>query len=184
MTRVAMLALAVALAAPGLGAQADDTLTAGMKIRVHSDPGGEFEGRLLSTQGGVLDIASGHSRVQVPLVDVTRLEVARGKDRGLGMRRGALVGAPVGVIAGVGLLLREDECSTSLVTGLTTCDRPSKPLTVGVATLVGVAVGAFVGHALGVERWEAMTPPGRSTTLRLTPWVSPAGGAGIALTLR
>lgn len=184
MTRAGIVALGLLLAASAAEAQGDDTLTAGMKVRVRSEPGGEFEGRLVSTQGGVLDIASGRSRVQVPLGDVTRLEVARGGDRSLGARRGALVGAPVGLIAGGALLLRDDSCRTSPLTGVTTCEQPSTPLTIGLATLVGIGVGAFIGHALGVERWEAVTPPGRSATLRVTPWLAPTGAAGIAVTLR
>lgn len=183
--RLTLLMLLLAAAgARTLPAQATtDSIAVGMRVRAHDESGGTYEGRLASTADGVLEIASERSRVRLPVGQVMRLEVSRGRDAGHGMRFGALVGGTVGVLGGIVFLLDDSRTCDYDFTGALACEKTPKLRNFATSVAAGAGVGLFLGRMLGHERWEEVGVPRTRLSLHVTPWVAPRGG-GVAIALR
>ncbi len=141
-----LLLLLIPLSFTSLAAQ--DTLTAGDKVRVTTDKE-RVVGYLTAIEGDQLTL---DASLVLPLASVTRLEVSRGQKSMAG--RGALIGAGAGAVAGV-------------VTGLAVCAASScgfeADLTGVVAlvlgaggALVGAGIGALIGSFIKTDRWETV----------------------------
>ncbi len=151
---------------------AQDTLTAGDKVRVTTDKE-RVVGYLTASERDQLTL---DSRLVLPLASVTRLEVSRGQKSMAG--RGALIGAGAGAVAGV-------------VTGLAVCAASScgfeADLTGVVAlvlgaggALVGAGIGALIGSGTKVDRWETV----QLDRIRVSLTTIASGGLGATVRVR
>jgi len=111
------------------------------------------EGRVVTTRGDTITLASGESTSRHSLGSARRIEVSRGR------RSHWLVGAGAGFVLGAGstFLLLNQGGSTN------PCDRSANQDAIGpgacagLATLGGVAgagVGAVIGGLFRTERWQ------------------------------
>ena len=162
------LALA-SLLALGPSGQADErppALAPGLRVRVTAGAdGGKIAGPIRGTLAAidasqitidVLDGGPGASRVRIPIERVSKLEASRG-------RHGhALLGAAIGFAgaAAAGAILGDSGPSVSCPVPPNPCGGSSPKLGQALAAgLLGLPVGALVGHFVRTERW---TPVGLS----------------------
>jgi hypothetical protein len=108
---------------------------------------GRLVGQLQSADDSTITVRDGRGRDrQVARADVSSFEVSRGRgDRGRGARRGFLIGAAIGVAAG--LALGSDDGFV---------DPGAAALLLGGASGV---LGLGVGYSVAGEKWESTPPP-------------------------
>jgi len=115
-------------------------------------------GKLLAIDADYLSVTAKARTIRLPRATVTGLEISSGRSRG----RGALIGAGIGVLVGLGWgAVEYSGCESQ---GQAWCD-----LALGIPVLTA-SVGAIVGLAIGRERWAEVSP----TTFDLG--VMPAAG--------
>ena len=147
--------------------------TVGDRVRISRFGGSARAGRLVARTSDSLVVRwMNGSQERVPVFEVGRLEVSRG-------RRRYLIGGPVGglaVGAGIGLLLRNvrDHDMGD--------DRPSNSNIIPVSIASGTVLGTLIG-AMGTERWQPAPVSASATRIGL---VMPAqrGGIGVAVSGR
>lgn len=135
------------LAVPSFGAEGEPVLVPGARVRVTAprlapEP---LVGAVEALPGETLVLESRKRgpAVRIPLDEITRLEISRGRPR----RKGALLGAAIGGAVGLAITLScssESDCDTAAVGAL--------------YGLGGLALGAAVGAAATRERWEDLPP--------------------------
>jgi hypothetical protein len=110
----------------------------------------------------------GHGAVLVPYTDILKIEASRGRSRWRGMGRGVLIGTGVGVIAG----LAQGDDPEGMLMAFSATD---KAMIFGV---LAMPLGAVIGAAVGVERWESVEPA--KVRFGLLPV---RGGAGVSVSV-
>lgn len=162
MRRVALL-IAVSLAAPVLALPAQDTPTAGQRVRIKTTSSLEW---LVGTLSGADDDSlrlwiQGSDSVRTVAVarsSVMQFEVSRGQHSNAG--RGAIAG---GAIFGTLGLLAGASCASDQHGWLTCSSADAVRITV-LAALEGAGFGALVGAVSHSERWQsAPLSPSRVT---------------------
>ena len=152
---------------------AAQTLTPGSRVRVTDPFEGTRAGTLVALTADTLEVrVAGRSESsRLPLAEVTRLEVSRGKQRhisraGKGLAIGVGVGAVAGFIAG------EDDCRNEWL-----CITRPQGAVLGGAFFgaVGGAIGLLTG-VIPSETWEKVPLEGRRVSL-----VAPSFGRGVGL---
>ena len=90
----------------------------------------------------------------IPFGGVTRLDVLRGKNKALGIRRGATIGGGIGVLAGllIGSAAGVSDCTEFL------CGLDALNYVFG-GMLLGAGVGAGVGASYPPDRWVRVNLP-------------------------
>ena len=146
------------LALSSVGAQAQDAgltstmqaMTVGQRVRVDVSQVGRLEGRFLVANGATLTLDRDDVPVQLRLPDIERLWV-----RGRSTRRGALVGALVGVAFGIWIGTEAaDVCDIDGEPCFTTAEAAA------VGGLLSGAGGAVVGAGIGfaIPTWRLRFP--------------------------
>jgi hypothetical protein len=130
-------------------------IPAGAKVRIGSRvmPGGVVEGRVTSSTDDTLglivaseDSPFGGGMMTIPRESVTSLQISTGK-HGHALW-GALVGAAAFAAWGAAAAVDPNDCGSD---SIAFCSRGEA---VGGMALVGAGVGALVGAAVKVERWQ------------------------------
>jgi len=142
----------------------------GQRVKLREAGGGRswIEGRVVAQDAQSLEILLEEGTMSVPLEEIEKLEISRGKARNAGT--GALVGGIVVGAAGLGLgiaMASDDFFDTS-------------GSDVVAVTFLGIAAGALVGGAIGAaiktEKWDEVKK------LEFGVIVAPDNNMGIALT--
>jgi hypothetical protein len=132
-------------------AQADIAmhLRAGDWLRVRTHAGAPTTGRLMAVEDGWLRLNVRKDRVmELPLVDVERLEVSLGRRRG----RSALVGAGAGLLGGV---------LVGALIAYTDSGRGGANMAAIGVPLFTVPAGALLGALVAPHRYLHVSPPYR-----------------------
>jgi len=170
------LALAVVLGLMlGGSVRADElpSILPGSRVRVSSSTLasgsaiGSFVG--VESESVVLGNAAGGSPFRVPLNTISKLEVSVGRRSQAG--RGAMIGAAIGVTPG--LLLTFGDYSSD-VHG----DGPSVAAVAAMGAAGGALLGAAIGWALKVDRWQVVEGPVAGVAV-----VPLRGGAAVSVRL-
>jgi len=123
----------------------------GQHVRVDVSQIGRVEGRFLVANGTTLTLARDDVPIQIRLPDIERLWV-----RGRATRKGAFIGAGVGVLVGIvgGLLISSVACEPIDGGDCTAAE------VAAVTGLLGGAGGAVVGAAVGfaIPTWRLRFP--------------------------
>ncbi len=147
---------------------AQDTLTAGDKVRVTTDED-RVVGSLVSLDNNLLTL---EGSLMFPLASLTKLEVSRGRRvswaaTAIGFFGGLAVGLAVGWFA-----LQDDY-------GAPTCsNEPACPIVIGAFAVGGAAIGAA---AFKTDRWEEV--PLDRISVSLTPTIPDGFGVTVRVTL-
>jgi hypothetical protein len=157
---------------------AQDTLTAGDKVRVTTDEQ-RIVGHWVSFDGNRLTLTSEDrdSSLVLPFASLTKLEVSRGQKSAIakGAGIGFLVGAGVG--AGVGALIGASQ-------GENVCSDECRVAFAGIGALAGGAVGTLVSLGIGAasksERWVSVP----LEEIRIGLSLHSADGIAISVSLR
>jgi hypothetical protein len=161
--------LAVGSARPTIGlAQVSFPLPAvESRVRVHRIDAPRVVGTVVPWGADTVAVRTDDSRtvMPIPVASITGYEMLTGRDRWRGARRGAAVGAGVGVLL-IGLAIREDlDCGD--------CYIPASVVAVPAA-LVLTVLGSGVGTVIAPARWttvgarrESRLPTGARVGLRL-----------------
>lgn len=147
-TRVACILLALWCASPTMGfAQTSFPLPAvEARVRVHRVDAPRVVGTVVAWGPDTVAVRTDDSRTvtPIPVAAITGYEQLTGRDRWRGARRGAAIGAGVGVLL-IGLAIRDDlDCSD--------CYIPATVVAVPAA-LVLTVVGSGVGAVIAPARW-------------------------------
>ena len=152
------------------------TLTPGSRVRITHPGEGTRTGTVVALTADTLEVrlAGRIEPAHLPLAELTRLDVSRGRERHMGNAgKGLVIGAVAGVVAG--LAAGDDDCSNKLVC----ISRPAGAV-LGGAFFGGI--GGVLGLVSGVipsESWERVPLQERRVSL-----VVPAHGRGAGLGLR
>ena len=153
----AALGLLATFASPLVARAQPPLLTPGARLRVSAPPAhiSESKGTLLHATADSLTIAFYGRPVPVtlPIADVSLLHVTTGKNRGVGLLRGAGLGLVVGALVGAALGSLGEDCTEY------DCSAWGGVLGGGA----GLVVGGIVGVAVAPDRWETV-PLGHQRT--------------------
>ena len=146
-----------------------------VRVTLRTGPGLEYVGNLDAWQGESLELSgSGLAHQSIPLSDLAKLEISRGK-KGHWLV-GALIGTGVGI--GAGLLISsgnnaDDPASNDPFSGFagSVAEQGTNMGIVFVSTLAGAGLGALVGALIKTEKWEEVpipraSPQGPATVAR------------------
>ena len=154
----AALGLLATFASPPVARAQPPLLTPGARLRVSAPPANivESKGTLLHATADSLTIAFYGRPVPVtlPIADVSRLHVTTGKNRGVGLLRGAGLGLVVGALVGAAL-------GDAFGGDCTEYDCWAVAGVLGGGA--GFAVGGIVGVVAAPDRWETV-PLGQQRT--------------------
>ena len=164
--RLFMATTILSLSPAGLAGQtATSPIPADSRIRVttHAGPGLEYVGSLDAWRGDSLEMSgSGLNHQAIPLSDLAKLEISRGR-KGHWLV-GALIGTGVGL--GAGLLATsannaDDPASNDPISGAAgaIAEQTFDVGIVFVSTLAGAGIGALVGALIKTEKWEEVPIP-------------------------
>lgn len=170
------------------GHVADTSIAPGDRVRVTA-PSMDLEkgvGTVAALETDTLVVNTGEraDALEVPLADVTKLEVHRGQKSRTG--RGALIGAGVGALAGVATVAiacasTTGGCDFSESGGSDELsDLAVATALVLMGTVVGAGVGAIIGLATRVDRWQAVP----LDDIRVGPSPVTPDGVAVSVTLR
>jgi hypothetical protein len=134
-----------------------------VRVTTHSAPGLATAGTLESWDGESFElVGSGFAPQTIPLSDLAKLEISRGK-KGHWLA-GTLIGAGLGI--GVGLLVAagdnvDDPASNDPFIGFahSISEQGMDMSIVLVSTLAGAGLGALVGALIKTEKWEEVPIP-------------------------
>ena len=134
----------------------------------------KVQGTFVQQRGDSIDVLGARGRLwSLPVSRVHGIEISRGRDRWRGAGFGALAGVPVGLL----LSMSPPDCNGQGY-GIDCLDDGSTPSTAQyVAANVGMSalLGAMIGLAVGVERWEELLARPRPSV------VPAAGGIGLRI---
>jgi hypothetical protein len=134
-----------------------------VRVTTHSAPGLATAGTLESWNGHSLELSgSGFAPQTIPLSDLAKLEISRGK-KGHWLA-GTLIGTGLGI--GAGLLAAsannvDDPASNDPFSGFaaSVSEQGVDMSIVFVSTLAGAGLGALVGSLIKTEKWEEVPIP-------------------------
>ena len=134
-----------------------------IRVTTHSAPGLATAGTLESWDGHSFELSgSGFAPQTIPLSDLAKLEISRGK-KGHWLA-GTLIGTGVGI--GVGLLAAsannvDDPASDDPIEGIahSVSEQGMDLSIVFLSTLAGAGLGALVGALIKTEQWEEVAIP-------------------------
>jgi hypothetical protein len=175
MRRQVAVALATLLVLPTLAG--GQTPIAGDRVRFTHPGEGTRTGTLVAITPDTLEvlIAGRTGAARLPLDQVTRLDVSRGKGRHLKRAAvGLFVGAGVGALGGYAS--GTNDCSTQ---ELICIDRGGSALLGGAALGVLGGIGGLIAGVVPTEKWERV-----SLERRRLSFVAPATGHGRGVGLR
>ena len=133
---------------------ATQALEVGQHVRVDVNRIGRVEGRFRTVDGTTLTLDRDDVPVEVRLPDMERLWT-----RGRATGRGAIIGASVGVISGILIVLKfaNETCAEEDVIG---CGLPHIAGVAAGAGIVGAAGGAALGAGIGfaIPTWRLRFP--------------------------
>ena len=133
----------------------------GTRVRIEA-PGivaGRFEGTVLSRDNDMVRVGSPSATpVDVPINRITSFEISRGASRWAGVRRGAVIGIPIGLA--FGLIAASGDADSRMYWDAGGRDTASRGAIVAYSVLAGAFWGGVVGALIPKERWEpfALTP--------------------------
>jgi len=143
---------------------------AGARVRI-SVPGvgaDRVVATLLRRSGDTLTLAAqGGGSFQIPLHRISSLDVSAGKPRQRGAIRGALIGAPSGLILRAIDNKERQYCGSkncALQNDYVLVRKPASAGQLAASTLIGAAMGAGIGALIAKERW---TPVGGTPRLSI-----------------
>ena len=165
-----MLALGFCAAAPWVQAQPAPvrlgapapSFVAGERLRIRLASGRTYRGAFVSADESSLAITSGDGFVlRVDRDQVSTIDVAQARSRGMGAVRGSVKGAAVMLLAG-GVVYAADSATKrpdglcgDVTTGIQTCTTGSE---VATAVVGGAMIGAALGAVFPGERWIHLQP--------------------------
>jgi hypothetical protein len=129
-----------------------------VRVTTHSAPGLATAGTLESWNGHSLELSgSGFAPQTIPLSDLAKLEISRGK-KGHWLA-GTLIGTGAGVVAG--LIIAQN--STADVDPENWFSGMAEPMEdagiVAISGLSGMVIGAVIGGLIKTEKWEEVPIP-------------------------
>ncbi|MDH3457529.1 MAG: hypothetical protein OER90_11890 [Gemmatimonadota bacterium] len=152
------VALQLAAASTALGQDATYSLYPGSVLRITVANGDYVSGALFRSDKQGIVVRRDGDTVRVAWGEVQRLEIARARRSATPIRKGATVGAVIGLLAGAGSALF---CSSFSVMGSRPDPCPEAiPLGLVAGLAVGSAVGAVIGGASRKGQWKEI-PLGR-----------------------
>jgi len=136
-----------------------------VRVTTHSAPDLATAGTLESWDGHSLELSgSGFAPQTIPLSDLAKLEISRGK-KGHWLA-GTLIGTGVGVLAG--LIIAQN--TTTDVDPESVVEAANDAGIVAISALSGMVIGAAIGGLIKTEKWEEVP----------LPTVAPQGPAAVA----
>jgi hypothetical protein len=153
----AALGLLATFASLPIASAQSPLLTPGARLRVSAPPANisESKGTLLQATADSITIAFYGRPVPVtlPIADVSLLHVTTGKNRGVGLLRGAGLGLVAGALVGFALGSAAEE----------DCAEDCWALGAALGGGAGFVVGGIVGVVVAPDRWETVPLPQQRT---------------------
>ncbi|MBW3630447.1 MAG: hypothetical protein KY464_14270 [Gemmatimonadetes bacterium] len=146
MKALTLVVLALMLPGSGLSAQWEGgPITRSTRVRVHAPEvaAKPLVGRavLMDTDSLVLERGRPTDRLVLPMEDVQRLEISRGRNHLMGAVKGAGIGGLAGGVALGGLVALDGDPAWAFLGFI-------------AGAVYAAPLGAVVGAVVGVERWE------------------------------
>jgi hypothetical protein len=130
------------------------TMDVGTLVRVRHGVSQRVEGKVQGHTPDTLTVVSWKGDHALPVASIWRVDVANGRSRGAGARRGVKIGS----FAGAGVSL----CWVGAwLTQPTRNDLPILGGMVATSMLMGVLYGSVIGTMTGATRWETAYPARR-----------------------
>ena len=180
--RLVAVALAVVMVAPREARAQMEQVEPGARVRGRAPAAGvkRFDATVIANTGDTLVIAKDGLLMRLPAERIRKLELYRGRDRRLGVRKGVIGGAAFGfLLGGYTSLVASAHSRTCAEPVASPCEpAPWSKREIwaytGGFTAVGALSGLGAGALVGLQRWERVTPSRASI-------VPVPGGIGIRI---